>query len=140
MFSNGWTLALQSGRVSNFCHPIGPVIEPMDDYRFDRDPCGRLTRVRGGHPLWTGLELARETEIVSGCAVIQQPVLPTGRLKLNLKQNPKYAAIPRRQTRSLRNRCAHRRGWHGGSLPRKGHATRPRCCGKDSAGGIRERY
>jgi len=50
-------LAPQSGHVSNFCHPAGPVIEPMDDYRFDRDPCGPLTRTHGGHPVWTRLEL-----------------------------------------------------------------------------------
>ena len=54
------------GHVSNFCHPAGPVIEPMDDYRFDRDPCGPLTRVHGGHPVWTRFELAEGSPITSG--------------------------------------------------------------------------
>src|ERR1022692_4519978 len=67
----GWTLAPQSGHVSNFRNPVGPVIEPDDAPCFQSDRCDALTRVHAGHPVWTRLELAREAEIVSGCAVIQ---------------------------------------------------------------------
>jgi hypothetical protein len=53
-------LAPQSGYVSNFCQPVGPVIEPVDTHCFQRDPSGPLTRVHGGHPIWTLLELTSE--------------------------------------------------------------------------------
>lgn len=58
--------APHSGHVSNFCHPVGPVIEPMDDYRFERDPCEPLTRVHGGHRVWTRFELAEGSPTTSG--------------------------------------------------------------------------
>ena len=31
-------LAPQSGYLSNFCHPVGPLIEPMVAHRFQSDP------------------------------------------------------------------------------------------------------
>jgi hypothetical protein len=49
----------QSGHVSNFCHPDGPVIEPMVAHCFESDPCELLARVHCGHPVWTRLELAK---------------------------------------------------------------------------------
>jgi hypothetical protein len=40
LFTNGLRrkfLAPQSGHVSNFCQPVGPVIEPVDAYCFQND-------------------------------------------------------------------------------------------------------
>jgi hypothetical protein len=52
-------VAPQSGRVSNFCGPIRPLIEPVDGHCFQSDPCELLARVHDRHPVWTPLELAK---------------------------------------------------------------------------------
>jgi hypothetical protein len=49
----------QSGHVSNFCRPIGTVIEPGDTQCFQNDRCGRPTTVHAGPPAWTRLELTK---------------------------------------------------------------------------------
>ena len=54
-------LAPQSGHVSNFCQPVGPVIEPMDAYCFQNDQgqrrCSFGLGTQSGHvsnwPFWT---------------------------------------------------------------------------------------
>src|SRR5260370_36205203 len=52
-------VAPHSGQVSNFCFPVGPVIERMGGHCFQSDPCEPLAGVHGGHPGWTRLELAK---------------------------------------------------------------------------------
>src|SRR5580704_2626213 len=46
------------GHVSNFCYPVGPMIEPRVARSFESDPCELLARVHGRRPVWTRLELA----------------------------------------------------------------------------------
>src|SRR5216684_418688 len=50
-------LAPHPGHVSNFCRPVGDVIEPVDAYCFQTDSCEPLTCVHAGHPVWIRLEL-----------------------------------------------------------------------------------
>ena len=44
-------MAPQSGYVSNFCGPIGAVIEPGDGCWFQSDPCGLMAGVHSGTQL-----------------------------------------------------------------------------------------
>ena len=58
--------APQSGHVSNLCVPVGPLIEPLDEYPFQGDRCLVPTYVHAEHPVWTRLELAEGARITSG--------------------------------------------------------------------------
>jgi len=69
-------MAPQSGHVSNFCQPVGPVIEPVDGDCFQSDRREPLAGVHGGHPGWTRLELTEEARATSGSCVIR-PDHPT---------------------------------------------------------------
>ena len=71
-------MAPQSGYLSNFCQPVGNVIEPMDAHRFQRDPCGPLTRVHGGHPVRTRLELAERIGVIFRHAPLTPAASPRG--------------------------------------------------------------
>jgi hypothetical protein len=52
-------LAPHRGRVSNFRHPVSPLIGPMVAHCFESDPCELLARVHDRHAVWTRLELAK---------------------------------------------------------------------------------
>src|ERR1035438_5454295 len=58
----GCNLSPRRGHVSNFCDPIGTVIEPMDIHCFQNDRCELLIRVHDRHPVWTHLELVTRTK------------------------------------------------------------------------------
>jgi len=55
-------LAPQSGHVSNFRHPIGSVIEPMDGFCSHHHWRGEPSCIPAGHPVWTRLELTKGTQ------------------------------------------------------------------------------
>ncbi len=48
--------------VSNFCRPVGPLIEPKVAHLFESDPCELLASVHNRRPVWTCPELANGTE------------------------------------------------------------------------------
>jgi hypothetical protein len=67
--NKGDVLAPQSGHVSNLCGPNGNVIEPIDADCCQTDRSERLTRVHGGHPVWTRFELAEGSPVTSASNV-----------------------------------------------------------------------
>jgi hypothetical protein len=56
-------LAPHLGHVSNFRHPVSPLIEPMVARCFESDPWELLARVHDTHPVWTRLELAKGAQV-----------------------------------------------------------------------------
>jgi hypothetical protein len=53
-------VAPHTGRISNFCGPVGDVIEPADVYCSQTDSCEPLTCVQARHPVLARLEFARQ--------------------------------------------------------------------------------
>ena len=76
-FLGAQELAPHTGHVSNFRHPVSPLIEPMVAHCFESDPCEVLARVHDRHPVWTRLELAkgtRDSRDPPVAAVSEQPL------------------------------------------------------------------
>ena len=68
-------MAPQSGHVSNFCHPVDPVIEPVDPYCFQTDRWEAPRRVQVGYPVWTRFELAEGGDSIRMAVIRAQPQL-----------------------------------------------------------------
>ena len=64
-------MAPQSGHVSNFCEPIGTLIEPVNAQCFQSDRMETLLPVHAGPPPWTRLELGnRQRMRTQPCAFL----------------------------------------------------------------------
>jgi hypothetical protein len=63
-------MAPQSGHISNFCRPIGTVIELVNALCFQNDRRGTLQLVQTGPPPWTHLEMSSAAKLRNADALV----------------------------------------------------------------------